>query len=421
MKALNIVMLSVHSSPLGELGKRNNGGMSTYILELAEKLEKRGHRIDIFTLRRNRGQKPVVSLGQRTRLFHLDIGKSGNISKTSLFGRLPDFFAALEASRRRENGSYDLVHSHYWLSGQVGERVQSRWGLPHVMTFHSLGMVKREVLHVAREPDVRIRVERKLARSSDRILVPTRREYENMVAYYETPASRMVVIPCGVNLKRFRPYPKSEARRKLALPAAGPLVLYVGRFTSEKGLDRLLSALPLVHSRFEPKLILVGGDDAQAASTKRLKSRVRQLGLEDRILFAGRVPNAALPLYYSASSLMVLPSLYESFGLVALESLACGTPVVSTPVGALEHVILRGKTGEVVSDSGPGALARGIDKVLTRTKETGYVQSKVRASVTCFDWSNIAAAVEREYDNLTRGRERSRKQAAVTHPPLPVN
>jgi len=397
---LHIAMLSIHSSPLGELGKRNNGGMSVYIIELAAELEKLGHKIDIFTLRRQNRLKQTISMGQRTRLVHLDIGDCKNITKPALYNRLEDFFAELDQFRRREKIVYDLVHSHYWLSGQVGEWAQARWRVPHAVTFHSLGMVKKRLLNVSREPDVRIDVEKHLSRSSDCIVIPTRREMQNMLTYYDAPRDRMALIPCGVNLGRFRPTGKEEARRQLNFPADAALLLYVGRFSSEKGLDRLLEAIPLIDPMFRPHLAIVGGDGAEDEATIKCREISRRLGLNEHITFAGRIPQEGLPMYYGAADLMVLPSLYESFGLVALESLACGTPVVSTPVGALEHVILGGKTGEVVSDPGPQALALGINRVLARAGRGDISPQAVRASVLNFDWANIAAAISQEYTRL---------------------
>lgn len=397
MNSLNIAMLSIHSSPLGELGKRNNGGMSVYIIELAAELEKLGHRIDIFTLRRRRHLEPTIAMGERTRLVHIDIGDIDDLSKPEIFARLETFYSRLDHFRREERLGYDLVHSHYWISGQVGEWVQARWRVPHLVTFHSLGMIKKQVLNAHQEPDLRIEVEKNLARSSDSIIVPTRRELENMAAYYGTPRNKMTLIPCGVNLDRFKPYVKDEARQHLKLPEDADLLLYVGRFTSEKGLDRILSAIPLIDPEFRPHLVIIGGDGDGDRATVECRELSQRLGIGDQVTFAGRIPQQILPMYYSAADLMVFPSLYESFGLVALESLACGTPVVSTPVGALEHVILQGKTGEVVKDPGPQALAQGINRVLSRGRDGSISQEAVRASVRTFDWSNIAAAISREY------------------------
>ena len=406
MTPLNIAMLSIHSSPLGELGKRNNGGMSVYIIELAAELEKLGHRIDIFTLRRGHHLERTISMGERTRLVHIDIGDIKDLSKPQMYGRLDTFFAGLEDFRRAGDHDYDLVHSHYWISGQVGEWAQARWRVPHLVTFHSLGMVKKRVLNVHQEPDLRMSVERNLAQTCDSIIVPTRRELENMVKFYDAPRDRMALIPCGVNLKRFTPLDKNEAIRRLALPADKSLLLYVGRFTSEKGIDRLLEAMPSIESGLRPHLVIIGGDGDRDKATIEIRKMARHLGLEEHLTFAGRIPQDRLPFYYSAADLMVLPSLYESFGLVALESLACGTPVVSTPVGAVEHVILQGKTGEVVKNPGPKSLAQGINSVLAYARSGAISQEDIRASVLNFDWANIANAIAREYirlNHLTTG------------------
>ena len=407
---LNIAMLSIHSSPLGELGKRNNGGMSVYILELAAELEKLGHQIDIFTLRRRQSIEETISIGNRTRLVHIDIGDVKDLSKPQLYDRLDGFLEGLENFRRRDALDYDLAHSHYWISGQVGEWVQRRWQVPHLLTFHSLGMVKKRVLNIPQEPDLRMEVEKRLAQTCDSIIVPTRRELENMVGYYGTPRDKMALIPCGVNLMRFAPLDKKEALRRLGLPSGKSLLLYVGRFTSEKGIDRLMKAMPLIDAGNRSHLVIIGGDSEDDPATVKIKEMARHLNIEEHVTFAGRIPQDRLPIFYSAADLMILPSLYESFGLVALESLACGTPVVSTPVGAVEHVILQGKTGEVVNDPGPTSLAQGINNVLAFSREGDITQSDIRASVQNFDWAHIAAAISREYQRLvTMRREKDDK------------
>ena len=411
MTPLNIAMLSIHSSPLGELGKRNNGGMSVYIIELAAELEKLGHRIDIFTLRRRHHQEPIVAMGERTRLVHIDVGGIDDLTKTEIFARLETFYSKLELFRRDEKLVYDLVHSHYWLSGQVGEWAQIRWQVPHMVTFHSLGMIKKQVLKAPREPDLRVATEKKVAHSSDCVIVPTRRELGNM-AYYKTPRDKMTLIPCGVNLERFKPHAKKEARRHLSLPMDEALLLFVGRFTSEKGLDRILNAIVLINPEFRPHLVIVGGDGDQDEAMIECRELAQRLGIDAQVSFVGRIPQDELPKYYSAADLMVFPSLYESFGLVALESLACGTPVVSTPVGALEHVILQGKTGEVVTDPGPQALADGINRVLARAQEGNISAQEVRASVLNFDWAHIANAISNEYLRLIHAKTEKEQNAA---------
>ena len=282
------------------------------------------------------------------------------------------------------------------------------------MTFHSLGMVKKRVLNIPGEPDLRMKVERHLAQTSDSIIVPTRRELENMIEFYGTRRDKMALIPCGINLKRFAPLDKKEAIRQLELPAGKSLLLYVGRFTSEKGIDRLLEAMPMIDAGFNAHLVIIGGDSDDDPATHDIKKMVHRLKLEEHISFAGRIPQDGLPPYYSAADLMVLPSLYESFGLVALESLACGTPVVSTPVGAVEHVILQGKTGEVVEYPGPKSLARGINGVLAYARKGDITQSEIRASVQNFDWAYIAAAISREYQHLVTMR---RKKTDPSTPP----
>jgi D-inositol-3-phosphate glycosyltransferase len=205
----SIAMISVHSSPIGRLGTQDTGGMSVYIRELARALGNRGHRVDIFT-RTAHGAQPGerIVLSENVRLIHLDPGISADAPKTELYPYLFTFFRALEEFRGREGIDYGVVHSHYWLSGQVGIQAQQAWGVPHVTTFHTLGAVKNLLCANAAESETRIAAERRLVDSCDRILVTSRRELQNLLCHYHASVNKLSVVPCGVNLGLFRPVAK---------------------------------------------------------------------------------------------------------------------------------------------------------------------------------------------------------------------
>ncbi len=391
-KALKIAMLSIHSSPIGDLGTRDTGGMSVYVREMAKELGKKGHHIDIFTQHNIGKHDPVIYLNDNVRLIHLPGGIRENIAKSSLYEVLPQLFNELESFRIKENTTYDIIHSHYWLSGVLGLKLQSSWNAHHLITYHTIGAVKNLTCPIENASELRQANEKKLAKLCDQIVVPTQKEKEYLRQYYNIPYDKIRIIPCGVNLDRFKLEDKISARRHLGFHADDLIVLYVGRYTPIKGLDRLFTAFQHVtHLSVNLRLVMVGGDGEHSPMFRQIQSKAKALHIENRLMFAGRVDQKILPQYYSAADVLVVPSYYESFGLVALEALACGTPVVTTPVGAVEKIVQDGVTGYVAMDSDPKHFAGCIEAILLKQKQNGLSPSKIRASVSEFTWSRSAS------------------------------
>ncbi|HIJ57749.1 MAG TPA: glycosyltransferase [Deltaproteobacteria bacterium] len=394
--ALNIAMFSIHSSPIGELGTRDTGGMSVYIRELAQELGKHGHRVDIYTRNNHNNPPAVMYLNDHVRLVHLDIGENGHLSKHTLYPVLEDFFKALEVFRNKDDRQYDIIHSHYWLSGRLGHWAQELWNRPHIVMFHTLGAIKNLTGVGLPEPEIRITNEKSLARSCNRILVPTEREKELLVDHYDAFPGKIGVVPCGVNLNLFQPVDRSVARRQLGFEQNESMILYVGRFDPVKGLDRLLEAL--THLRdYRIRLVIVGGDGPETEDAQTLMRLSQKWGVQDIVTFEGRITQENLPPYYSAADVLVVPSHYESFGLVGLESLACGTPVVSTKVGVLDRLLQDGMNGSIVPNGCPKALALSIETFINGTSLKDSTSEVIRTSVEDYSWSNVATAIIDEY------------------------
>ena len=394
---LQLAMFSIHSSPIGELGTKNTGGMSVYIRELARELGSRGHRVDIYTKLNGFGYDQIIDLYDNVRLVHLSAGSNGDVQKLTLYYYLADFMRALEKFKNRQDLRYDLIHSHYWLSGRLGSWLQERWKIPHIVMFHTLGVVKNIVGLAEQEPDLRLATERKLVHSSHRILAPTPVEKQNLIKFYHAAGEKIGVVPCGVNLDLFKPRDKQTARKTLGLDQHTPTALYVGRFDPIKGIDRLLEAIAHLRRQQPVHLLIVGGDGPEGDEFQSLKNLARELGIEDSVTFVGRIEQNRLPPYYSAADTLVIPSYYESFGLVGLESLACGTPVVSTPVGAMGAILQNGKVGTLVDNAGPVPLAEGIAAIFARQQAGEFSAEKVRTAVSHFGWKNVAADIIDEY------------------------
>ncbi len=392
---LKIAMLSAHSCPVGDLGARDTGGMSVYIRELARQLGAQGHTVDVYT-RVHDPQDPVaVALGERAQLIHLRAGEEAPIHKLAVYCYLPEFTCHLENYRKNNGLSYDVVFSHYWLSGWTGRYLAQWWRVPHVIMFHTLGAVKNAAGVGEEAPELRTVAEREAVGYGHRIIAATVREKAELAQYYGARPDKVGVVPCGVNLELFRPQDRQAARRALGF-GDEKLLLFVGRLDPLKGIDRLLRAMTHLRHVDKLRLIIIGGDERSAHERERLEGLAVKLGIADIVTFQGLVGQELLPGYYSAADCCVVPSYHESFGLVALEALACGTPVVSGDVGEMKNIILPGQTGYVVSDNRPEALAEKISSVLAWPPRDAEAIKAIRESVKRFGWASIATAVTAE-------------------------
>jgi D-inositol-3-phosphate glycosyltransferase len=415
IRPLSIAMLSIHSSPLGPLGTRDTGGMSVYVRELARWLGRMGHRVDIFTCMRT-GDADTLDLYPNVRLIQLGAGGVADMAKERLHLHADTLFRALDDRIRPR--VYDLIHSHYWLSGLVGDLARRHWRIPHMITFHTLGRVKNTTAGSEDAPDLRIVQEGRLVEEADAILAPAERERDNLIRLYRAPERKIRIIPCGVDLELFRPGDRADSRLRLGIPLDRKVVLFVGRFAALKGVDALLeAAADLAPAASDLNLVLVGGDGPESAGFRSLSGLAEALGIQDRVWFPGRIEQDRLPMYYSAADLLVLPSRYESFGLVVLEALACGTPVAATPVGAVEAIIRPGINGAIIDDPSRTGVARGIGRFFEKFGGRALDPAAVRATVAHYGWERIAAVVVRAYNELIEAQSGRRP----VHPATAVN
>jgi len=380
------------------VGAENTGGMSVYIREFARELGRQGHLVDVYTRIHEPIHDQVIELGQNARLVHLKAGEE-EIQKLAIYYHLGDFAHELEGFRKQNGLQYDLVHSHYWLSGLAGKRLQQWWGIPHIMGFHTLGAVKNAIGIGEDEPELRISAEKELVKDCHRIIASTKKEKEDLIYYYDTAPETISVIPCGVNLDLFRPIKREIARCHLGLNGEG-IILFVGRIVPQKGIDNLLKAMAYLERKRRTTLVVIGGDEHSQAEMQRLESLSQSLKIHESVIFLGLVQQEMLPFFYSAADLCVVPSYYESFGLVVLESLACGTPVVATNVGGAENVIRHGETGYVVKDNDPYRLADKLELFFSTSNGNTALVDSARASVTKYSWSNITEAIIEEYQSI---------------------
>lgn len=392
-----IAVISVHTSPLARPGTRDSGGMNVYIRELSREMGRRAHTMDIFTRRTDPLTPEVTVIDERTRVIQIEAGEA-DTGKADLRRHLPLFRSGVAAFQRREGVDYDLVHSHYWLSGWVGQALKAEWETPHVIMFHTLGEAKNRHHLQEREPGYRINGERAIALDADRVICAGAGEREMLIDTYGVPAPRIVTVPCGVDTEKFRPGSRMRARRRLGLDPCEPVVLFVGRIEPLKGIDVLLRAASAVDAGF--RLLVVGGDRKDNERKSELRALAAELGIEAKVTFRDAVAHDELPLYYNAASICAVPSYYESFGLVAIEAMACGVPVVASRVGGLKETVQDGRTGYLVPWHCPEPFAERLDLLLRNEPLRRSLGREARAAAERFRWSDVAARVEDIYHEL---------------------
>lgn len=395
-----IAMLSAHTSPLGRLGSSKAGGMNVYVRETALELGRLGYQVDVFT-RDDGVTEPVVDLAPGVRVVHLEAGPRTPLDKEALWEAMPAFLNSLRVFRARAGLRYDLVHSHYWMSGWAGTYLQRLWNVPHITMFHTLGEVKNRAREDEHEPSYRIRAERRIVETADAVVAATEDEVMLLERLYQADAEQIAIIPCGVDVHSFRPHEQEAARGALGL-GPEPLVLFVGRLEPLKGLDLLVEALPLLAE--SAVLLVVGGDEQARDYVSSLQARAAELGVADRLRFVGAVPHDRLPLYYAAADLCAVPSFYESFGLVALEAMACGTPVVASRVGGLPATVRDGENGYLIPWRSPQAFAARMNAIVTDPEGRERMSRNARRTAERFQWARVACDLDQLYTEVWAAR-----------------
>jgi len=398
---LRVAMLSVHTCPLAAPGGKETGGMNVYVREAARELARMDVHVDVFTRSQNPTIPRVVVMAQGARVVHLPAGPEAPMPREEVHRHLDQFVAGVEAFRWDEGLDYDLVHAHYWLSGAAGLSLRETWGVPLVQMFHTLGRLKNSVAHSPAEvePELRITEESRIIAAADRIVAANVVERAHLAWYYGADADRVAVIPCGVDTELFEPMARATAKDLLELPP-DPLLLYVGRLQPIKGLETLLEAMTRLDG--DSTLLIIGGDqdEPENGHAAYLRERVAALGLGQRVRFLGAQPQHRLRLFYAAAEATVLPSYYESFGMVALEAMACGSPVVASRVGGLTTTVQDGVTGHLVPEGDPPALAARLARLLHDGPERERLGRAATRWAVEHRWPCVAEAVCRLYAEL---------------------
>jgi len=398
---LRIAMLSVHTCPLAALGGKETGGMNVYVRELSRELGRMGVEVDVFTRSQNPAIPRVVELGERARVIHLPAGPEAPIARAEIHAHLDEFIEGIEAWRVTRGGAYDLIHAHYWLSGVAALTLRERWAVPVLQMFHTLGRLKNRAARSPAEvePAIRLAEETRIVSAADRIVAANVVERAELLRDYGARAQRIATIPCGVDTELFAPGDRAAARRALGLDGR-PTLLWVGRIAPIKGLDTLLDAVERLHAAGTAvRLLIVGGDADEPCNGHEaaLREQIAELRLTDAVSFLGPRPQDVLPSYYAAADVTVVPSYYESFGMVALEAMACGSPVIASRVGGLVTTVRDGVTGFLVPESDVGALADRIQALIADPDLRWRIGREGVRWAAQHRWPCVAEAVCREY------------------------
>ncbi|WP_026917421.1 D-inositol-3-phosphate glycosyltransferase [Gordonia shandongensis] len=399
-----IALISVHTSPLAQPGTGDAGGMNVYVWQTATRLARRGIGVEIFTRATASTDVPVVEAAPGVTVRNVVAGPFDGLDKRDLPGQLCAFSAnVLRAEAAQEPGYYDLIHSHYWLSGQVGWLARDRWGVPLVHTAHTLAAVKNASLAAgdAAEPMLRVVGEQQVVDEADRLIANTATEADALADLYGADPTRIDVVMPGADLDRYLPGDRAAARTELGLDPDDVLVTFVGRIQPLKAPDVLLSAMaPLLtgDSAGRLRVLVVGGPSGNGlARPTSLIDLARDLGIADRVDFLPPQPPERLVHVYRAADLVAVPSYSESFGLVAVEAQACGTPVVAAHVGGLGVAVDHGRTGLLVDSHELPAWTEALGSLLADPDRRARMGAAAAVHAQRFSWEHTVDALLESY------------------------
>lgn len=400
MNGRRLAVISYHTCPLSDEIDAEIGGMNIYVLELSKALAKKGYLIDVFTRSQSEQSPRIVQVSENFRVIHMPAGPQEPLSKKAIEGYIPEFLEHFYSFVQKEKTSYQTVSCHYYLSGIIGKDIKKKLGIPLIMTFHTLGIMKNLVARSEeeRESKERIETELDLVKVSDQIIATSQTDAQYIQYLYGGNPEKIAILTPGVNLNLFKPSDKLRAKESINAHIDEKMIVFVGRIEPLKGIDVLLYALKILqgtHPELRVNVWIVGGDISQSTDEwpKELRklSEIRELlDIHNSVKFVGKKEQEVLPVYYNAADLMVMPSHYESFGITAVESMACGTPVITTDVTGVSTLIDKKNAILITSANNPIKLSQHIQKLLCDKQEYEKVSKSVVIEVSDLSWDNAA-------------------------------
>jgi D-inositol-3-phosphate glycosyltransferase len=400
-----LAVISMHTSPRLQPGVGNAGGMNVYIDELSEAMTRQDIQVVVFTRACQAGKPIKTEVSPLYTLVRIEAGPTKPIPIAEMVQYVDDFAYGVERWIEESGMSFDLIHSHYWLSGRTGVRLKKLLGIPLANSFHTLGRVK-DINRRSDEPassEVRNGIELNTITQSDCVVASTPYEFDDLLDHYGATPERLCISPPGIDHSLFAPGDQQRARRLLGW-GNEPVLLCVGRIQALKGFDIAVATTAEVAHRglSDIRLVIVGGPSGQAGDSElvMLKRLATDLGIADRVTFQGPESHDSLPSYYQAADLLLMPSRSESFGLVAAEAQACGLPVVASSVGGLPYVVADGESGVLIDGHSPSAFAAAIDKILSSPDDHSMMRSNAQANAQKFSWEQTVDRLLELYDGI---------------------
>ncbi|MDQ4044368.1 MAG: glycosyltransferase [Chloroflexota bacterium] len=409
----HVAFLSEHASPVALLGSVDSGGQNVYVDEVSRNVVPHGYEVDIFTRRNDPTEPRIIEWAPGVRIINIDFGPSGFLLKDDMWPHMPEFLDGIRRFMAEDDTTYDLLHGNFWMSGWVAARLGQELNVPVVQIFHAMGETKRRHQGDAdTSPDGRIEVERGIVRDVDRLIAQCPAEERELIDDYDADPAKVVVIPSAVNIERYRPMAKADARAAIGINTNGLLIGYIGRILPRKDPRNIVRALAILTREhgIDARLMLVGGEtrepDPEATpEIGELQKLATELGVLDRLIFTGKRQPDELHAYYRAVDVAVTTPWYEPFGLTPLEAMACGTPVIGSAVGGITFTIDDGETGLLVPPKDPSALANALAVILGNPERRERMGRAARERVEReFTWATVGQRTAALYDSLLDGR-----------------
>jgi D-inositol-3-phosphate glycosyltransferase len=402
----HIALISVHGDPAIDIGKEEAGGQNVYVRQVGEALADQGWQVDMFTRKASAAQETVVEHGPNCRTIRLVAGPEEFIPRDEIFKYLPDFVTQLRKYQLNHNIQYQIIHTNYWLSSWVGMELKKVQPVHMIHTYHSLGAVKfKSISDIPPIANTRLEVEKACLETADCIVATSPQEEEHMRTLVSDKGN-IEIIPCGTDIEQFGSVSPAKARLRLGLPKHSLVVMYVGRFDKRKGIETLVRAMSrsIFPGLADIRLIIAGGStpgNSDGIERDRIEKIVDELGMRDYTTFPGQVDHETLKHYYAAANVCVVPSHYEPFGLVAIEAMASGTPVVASNVGGLKYTVVDEKTGLLCPPKDDEAFGKAIDRILSKPHWRAELGKAARRRVeTHFTWPAVASQLDELYTSM---------------------
>jgi D-inositol-3-phosphate glycosyltransferase len=406
-----IALISEHGDPAAELGKEAAGGQNVYVRQVGEALAALGYQVDMFTRKANPYDPEIVQHSPCCRTIRLVAGPQSYVARDEMMPHMPEFVKALLLFQAKHSMNYQVVHTHYWMSGWVGMQLRQHHPVKLIHTYHSVGEVKYLSVPKNAIANTRLAVEKEILETYDCVVATSPQEQDDLRQFVSKLGSTQI-IPCGTDVENFQVMSKSVSREALNISSQDKVILYVGRFDQRKGIETLVRAVGQICAQGDEtqldlaklRLVIVGGSDpsqSDGQERQRIEELVDELGITEQTEFVGMVGHDRLPLYYSAADVCVVPSHYEPFGLVAIEAMACGTPVVASAVGGLNFTVVDGETGMLVTAQDVGGFAEAIERTLSdRLWAQKARKNSAQRVLTYFSWSGVALQLSDLYKEL---------------------